>query len=150
MITEITEDIFNCMDPINQVIVYENPRRFASIHLPRASSHLGVCWESNLIDLTLVEDKVRSVVWFGVDDRLVCVALNGSIRLSMILPSNLLDIKILPEFVFVLCETDFLVFNHNGLIRFRDFSADFFASVEVQDGKVIVSLLDGGYRFYPT
>jgi len=149
MITAITEAEFNGIDPANRVIVHDYPRRFARLQLPHAASPLGMCWRSDMIEPTLAQDKKSSVLWVGVDQRLVCVALDGGIRFSMALASSLLQIKIYAEFAVALCESQILVINQDSSLRRMDDLPDIPDGVDVQDGKIIIMLLDGGSRSFP-
>lgn len=148
MITSITEAEFTSIDPVNRVIVHDHARKFARLRPPHATCPLGMSWRSDLIEPTLAEDQKSSVLWVGVDQRLVCVALDGGVRFSVALASPLLQIRIFPEFTVALCETGFLVVNQDASIRRMEELSDVLDSVDVQDGKVVVSLLDGGSRSY--
>lgn len=150
MINSITKAEFNSIDPIHRVIVHDHPRRFACLQLPHASYHLGMSWRSDLIEPTLAEDQKSSVLWIGVVQRLACVAQDGGVRFSVALNSPLLQIKIDPEFTVPLCEAGFSVVNNDASIRHTKDSSEIRDLVDVQDDKVIVSLLDGGSRFYTT
>ncbi len=146
MITTITATEFDGIDPTNQVIVHDYPRRFACLHLPHAASPLGICWRSELIEPILVQDSNSSVLWVGIDQRLVCVTMDGAIRFSIALASSLLQILNYTEFTVALCESQVLVINENSSIRRMDELPDIPDSVDLQDGRIIILLLDGSSR----
>lgn len=148
MITTISEAEFSTIDPVNRIIVHDHARKFARFQPPHSNFPLGISWCSDLIEPTLAEDQKSSVLWVGVDQRVVCVGLDGGIRFSVALASPLLQIRIFPKFSVVLCETGYLVVNQDASIRSMEELPDLLDSVEVQDGKIVVSLIDGGSRSF--
>lgn len=83
-----------------------------------------------------------------MDQRLACVAVDGNIRFSLALFSPLLQIKRYPMFMIALCVTGFIVVNQDASIRRIEEFPDILDSIDVQDGKMTVSFLDGGDRSY--
>lgn len=148
MFNKISEQQFNSSDPIFRVIIHDYPRKFGSLQLPNASHALTMCWRSDLIDPVIVHDPLSSSVWIGVDQRIACVALTGSILLSMSLNNSLLEIRHFENCTVALCETQALVFNHDYSLRKTCDLKNIAVSADIKDDKLIVTLLDGEIEEY--
>jgi hypothetical protein len=143
MFTKISKDEFNKSDPIFRIIIQDYPRSFGSLHLPNASHDLTLCWRSDLIDPVIESDPLSSAIWIGVDERIACVSPQGSILFSLGLFTPLLNIKLFDECIIALCQTEAIAINRDYSLRsiydFREIGD----SVEIKDGKLIVTFIDG-------
>jgi hypothetical protein len=143
MFAKISEYEFNKSDPMFRIIIHDYAWSFGSLHLPNASHDLTLCWRSDMIDPVIVSDPVSSTIWIGVDQRVVCVSLQGNVLFSLGLSTFFFDIKLFDEFIMVQCETELIAVNRDCSIRkiydLREISAD----VYIKAGQLVVTFIDG-------
>jgi hypothetical protein len=143
MFAKISESDFNKIDPMFRIIIHDYSRSFGSLHLPNASHDLTLCWRSDMIDPVIVSDPVSSTLWIGVDQRVICVSLQGNVLFSLGLSTFFFDIKLFDEFIMVQCETELIAVNRDYSIRkiydLREISAE----VYIKDNQLVVTFIDG-------
>ena len=143
MLTELSKEDFNKFDPIFRVIEQESAQRFAKLLLPNWSHPLVLCWYSASIEPVIVRDPVNSAMWVGVDQQVVCMSAEGRILCSIGLFTPLLQIKLFSAYTIVVCETELIGINRNFSLRFFTGYTEILDDVDVKDGKVEVTFIDG-------
>ena len=143
MLTKISKDEFNKGDPIFRIIIHDYSWSFGSLHLPNASHDLTLGWRSDSIDPVIESDPLSSTIWIGVDQRVACVSPQGTILFSLGLFTPLLNIKLFDECIIALCETEAIAINRDYSIRRICDLREIGASVDIEDGKLIVTFIDG-------
>ena len=149
MLHTISEHDYLAGDPSSRIIHDDHAHRFAELQLPEAPRPLLLAWPSELVDPVVVDDPVTGDTWVGVDERLVCVSRTGAPRFSIGLPSPLLDIAHSDDGTVALCEVQVIAVNNDYSIRAMLDLPDVATSVMVEDGKLVVGLLDGGEHVIP-
>jgi hypothetical protein len=143
MLTFISEDTFEAHNPMFRVIVHEHPRRFGLLQLPDAPYPLTLCWRSTLVDPVILFNHHSSSIWIGVDQRVVCISRQGTTLFALGLDSPLITISDFAAYVIVLCETHAYAINADYSLRAITDLREIPDGIEMQDGQVIVTFIDG-------
>jgi hypothetical protein len=147
MFATISEIEFLSADPIFRVIVHDYPRKFGALRLPDISHVLTLSWRSDLIEPIIEIDS--SLVWIGVDQRIVCVSPLGNILFSMGLDSFILQIKHFQVCTVALCETHLIAINHDSYtLRRICHLRDIPVSVEIKDNELLVKYISGEQELF--
>lgn len=126
-----------------QIIVHEDARRFALIDLGEELGCYGLSWRSNLIEPTVVLSPDKQV-WIGIDQRLVALNLNtGNIAVSLPLMTNVLQIQVAMAVIVVLTESELLLFNLDGSIRFTKGLPELALEMSIGDCNVKITDIEG-------
>jgi len=149
MLRPITEDEFTAGDPSWRVVEDEQARRFAALVLPDASHPLLLGWRSDGIEPRLVEDPLTGDTWIGVDEHLACVSRAGAVRFAMGLAGPVLEIQVSHSWIVVLCEIQVVGVNRDYSVRTIRDLPDVAESVRVDDGTLVVALMDGDEQTFP-
>lgn len=143
MLKPISEAEYNSGDPIFRVIAHEHPRKFGAI-FPKSASHpLTLCWRSDLVQPLIVPDPQREVFWVAVDQRIVCLTVQGNTMFSMGLSSPILQLLLFPSCAVALCETQAFAINLDYSLRRIVDLRELPDAADLRDGKLVVTFSDG-------
>lgn len=143
LFTLISAQEFEAWNPALKVMVHDHPRRFASLKLGVGIEEVAISWRSDLIEPVVLFDEL-SHVWVGVDQRVICITLQGVIMFSIGLGSLLLDIKRFPELIVILCDAEVITVNLDYSIRAMYRLNDIPSTIEMINGILIITFADGG------
>jgi hypothetical protein len=143
MFTKISENEFNSSDPLFRLIVHDHPRAFGSLRLPRVAYALTLCWRSDQVDPVIRPNPFSAAIWVGVDQHIACVSPQGNVLLSLGLGTPLLQIKHFRACTIALCEAQAVVFNKDYSLRGVEDLRTIPETVDLEDGKMIFTLIDG-------
>jgi hypothetical protein len=97
-----------------------------------------------LVEPVIIEASVSSLIWVGVDQKLVAInTLGGNIVVALQLDSNLIDILSIEANTAVLTETDLFLFNSDGSIQQVEALPEIGSGLSVTDNVLCVDMLDG-------
>lgn len=130
-----------------KVIFHDHPRRFASFKVAEGVE-VALSWRSDQIEPIVVHDATSGVVWLGVDQRVACVTFQGRTMFSIGLGSSLLDIKRFPSCVAILCDAELITVNCDYSVRGVHRLSDVPGAVELNDGSLVVTLVDGQIEIF--
>lgn len=139
----ISEADFNQWPGPQRAIEHDYARRFCALLLTDQGAELAISWRSNGIEPIVIPDLARRLAWVGVDQRVACVRLNGSVVFSIGLDGNLLKIELLPDLVAVLTDISVVMVNPDFSIRRVVDLPDLPIGVEPTDQGYVVRLEDG-------
>jgi hypothetical protein len=143
-IQNIEESKFNKIDKARQIIVQEDARRFTLIDLGEKLGCYGLSWRSNLIEPIFVLSASQQILWIGIDQHLTALNLNkGNIIVSLPLITNLLQILVINTVTAVLTESEILLFNSDGSIRFIKALPELASSMSISDSNVEIHDIEG-------
>ncbi|BAZ17082.1 hypothetical protein NIES4071_89600 [Calothrix sp. NIES-4071] len=134
---------FSQIEQSKQIIVHENARRFAIIDLGEKLGCYGFSWRSDLLEPTIVVSSDKKI-WVGVDQRLVALNLHtGHIVVSLPLMTNILQIQAAKKVTVVLTESELLLFNLDGSIRFAKGLPELASEMSICDWDVKITDIEG-------
>jgi hypothetical protein len=148
MLTEISEEAYNKIDPIFRVIVHDHPRKFALIHPPKSSNPLALCWRGELIQPLVAPERQGSGIWLGVDQRLVCLSPEGSTLFSIGLDSFLVRILHFDHCTVALCEIEAIVVNQDYSLRAIPNWPEIAQTAVVKRDQLVVTSIDGSVESF--
>jgi hypothetical protein len=143
MLTEISQEEYDKTNPILRVIVDDNPRKFGRVVLPNASSPVVICWHSDLVQPLITADPQTSVIWIGIDQRIVCLSSEGSVLFSIGLNSNILQILFFQGVITALTETEAIAINQDFSIRRIVGLRDLPETADLDGDRLVVTFIDG-------
>ncbi|RUT07632.1 hypothetical protein DSM106972_018920 [Dulcicalothrix desertica PCC 7102] len=117
-IHNIEQSQFKKIDIARQILFDEDARRFSLIDLGKEFGCYGLSWRSDLIEPIIVI-SANQQIWIGIDQRLAAINLNtGHILVSLPVLTNILQIQVVNTATLVLTESELLLFNLDGSIRY--------------------------------
>jgi len=140
-LTEITAEEYYAISPHSRIVVHDHARRYCLFDLPNIAGPLGICWRSDLIEPFIMNDP--SGVWIGVDERLVCVAQDGSMLFSIGLASTFLDGLISAHGFIAMCQTEIVVVNTDFSIRAILHVPEIADALDIGAAVLTVTCIDG-------
>lgn len=144
MIQFVSEEVFNQLDGVRQIIADEYPRKFAVIELGGKLGSYGLSWNSDLIEPTVKRSTDQTALWIGVDRQVAVICLNtGRVLLKLNLSTNLIEMGFVDSQAAVIAETEVLVFNQNAIMRVSYSLPEIAIDAVFLESELIVKLLDG-------
>ena len=143
MLTQITQEEYNKTDPIFRVIVDDNPRKFGRVILPNASRPVVLCWPSEQVQPLILTNPHASAIWIGIDQRIVCLSLEGSVLFSIRLNSNILQILFFQELITALTEAEAIIINQDLSVRRIIDLRELPETADLDGGRLVVTFIDG-------
>ncbi|NJL22193.1 MAG: hypothetical protein HC895_17445 [Leptolyngbyaceae cyanobacterium SM1_3_5] len=144
MIQFVSEDVFNQIDGVRQIIADEYPRRFVIIELEGELGSYGLSWNSDLIQPIVKRSNDQSTLWIGVDRQLAAICLRtGQVLLKLNLFTNLIDIGFADSRAAAIAETEVFVFNENATMMVSYGLPEIAIDAVFLQSKLVVKLLDG-------
>ncbi|MBW4509960.1 MAG: hypothetical protein KME64_26115 [Scytonematopsis contorta HA4267-MV1] len=142
-IKNIEQSKFNEIDKVRQIIVHKNARRFTLIDLGEQLGHYAISCRSDLIEPIFVL-STQQILWIGIDQQLVALNLNtGHIIVSLSSVTNILQILAVDTVAAVLTESELLLFNSDGSIRFIKGLPELGSSISISDSDVEIHDIEG-------
>ncbi len=133
---------FYQLEPVRQVITHEGMRRFAIATLKDFGNY-GLGWPSDLVEPSLIFDADTSMLWLGVDERVVALNVQtGRVEVSLKLDSVLFDILWVDGAIAIVCELEVLAFNASGSLRFVQPLPDVVSGAIAKEKQLILETLE--------
>jgi hypothetical protein len=143
-IKNIDKSQFNEIDKVRQIIVHNDARRFALIDLGEQLGCYAISWKSDLIEPIFILSSSQQILWIGIDQQLVALNLNtGHIIVSLPLVTNILQIQVTDTVTAVLTESELLLFNSDGSIRFIKGLPELGSSMSISNTDVEIHDIEG-------
>jgi hypothetical protein len=141
-IHNIEKSQFNEIDIARQIIFDEDRCRYALIDLGKEFGCYGLSWRSDLIEPIIT--SVHKQIWIGIDQRLTAINLNtGHIIVSLPLITNILQIEVANAATVVLTESELLIFNQDGSIRYIKGLPELASKMIIRDCEVKIYGIEG-------
>jgi hypothetical protein len=139
----ITESEFNHIEPTRQIIVHDNPQKFAIIDLGKPLGIYGINWRSDLIEPIIQLSSEQDTLWIGVDQKIVAINLNkGYICLSLSLITPLYQILIKNELTAILAEQEVLLVSANESLKCFEFLPDLASEISLLGDDFLIKMFD--------
>ncbi|MBD2091820.1 hypothetical protein H6F67_18410 [Microcoleus sp. FACHB-1515] len=144
MIQFVSEDVFNQIDGVRQIIAGEYSRKFAVIELEGKLGNYGLSWNSDLIEPIVKRSPDQSALWIGVDRQLAAICLRtGRVLLKLNLFTNLVNIEFADSKAAVIAETEVFTFNESATTMVSYWLPEIAIDAVFFEAKLSVKLLDG-------
>lgn len=135
-IHNIEKSQFKKIDIARQILFDEDARRFSLIDLGKKFGCYGLSWRSDLIEPIIVT-SANQLIWIGIDQRLTAINLNtGHILVNLPLVTNILQIQAVDTAILVLTESELLLFNLDGSIRYIKGLPELASKMSIRDCEV--------------
>lgn len=143
---EISEEEFDNLPESKKILCHEieYSHKYAFLSANHSVEPVLLCWRSEIVKPEIIDNEQSPLLWFGIDQQIL--ALNksdGRVALALLLPSNLLELRIIKNSVVLRTEFEIYSFNLSGLVQMIYNLPEISESIQIYSHVLRVTMIDG-------